>query len=158
MSAHLELPNVRIPGVAGGAPVRLPPFTGVAQPRYAPPAIDLDVEWHVGPSDFTPAFVWLQHFRAGFEVDGTVDECTNRLQICASYRDHVALVYGVVSLELALDGPVVEGPLGAFSAHAGLVQDPRVIGTRGLTRAEIDAVVRWAAPCNTTPDLANLRG
>jgi hypothetical protein len=42
----------------------------------------------------------------------------------------MALLAGEAALETALDEPRAEGPLGALSAHAGLVQDPRAIAAR----------------------------
>jgi hypothetical protein len=97
---------------------------------YTPPAVDLDVEWHVRADDDQRGFVWVQRFRAGHQTDGDVGECGNRLHIDASYRDHMALLRGEASLEAALDAPRVDGCLGALSAHADLVQDPRAIAAR----------------------------
>jgi len=97
---------------------------------YTPPRVDLDVEWHVRADDDQPGFVWMQRFRSGHHVHADVPDCSNRLRIEASYRDHMALLRGEASLETALDAPRVDGPLGALSAHAGLVQDPRAIAAR----------------------------
>ncbi|HTL87100.1 MAG TPA: hypothetical protein VL856_18090 [Acidimicrobiia bacterium] len=97
---------------------------------YTPPRVDLDIEWHVRPDEKQRGFVWVQRFRAGVQTDGDVPDCSNRLRIDASYRDHMALLAGEAALETALDEPRAEGPLGALSAHAGLVQDPRAIAAR----------------------------
>jgi hypothetical protein len=100
---------------------------------YARPAVDLDVEWHVRPDNDRRGFVWIQRFRAGQPIHTDVPDCGNRLRIDASYRDHMALISGETSLETALDAPRVEGCLGALSAHAGLVQDPRAIAARNAS-------------------------
>jgi hypothetical protein len=100
---------------------------------YARPAVDLDVEWHVRPDDDHRGFVWVQRFRAGYQIHADVPDCGNRLRIDASYRDHMGLITGETSLETALDAPRVEGCLGALSAHAGLTQDPRAIAARNAS-------------------------
>ena len=101
--------------------------------QYTPPRVDLDVEWHVRPGDGHRGFVWVQRFRAGRQINADVRDCGNRLRIEASYRDHMAILGGEVSLENALDSPNIDGCLGALSAHAGLVQDPRAMALRNAS-------------------------